>query len=64
MDNRNAKQLFSYKGFTIDDDVLVIKPPDWPTKVRDGDQYSIISTGGSFSENGIHCVNVEASFLL
>lgn len=60
----NSKSLFTRPGFTIDDDVLIIKLPHWPVGLRNEEGFNILSISNSgCQETGVHCINVEASFL-
>lgn len=58
---KDVDGLYTFPGFTIDDDLLIIKLQSWPTKVYDGEIFNVFYQG--YRGTGIHCVRADASFL-
>ena len=55
----------SYPGFSVSDDVLIIKKrnwyQNWPDRIRDGQKFEIFSMGTESKTDG-HCVRLDVSF--
>ena len=60
--NLDSDGLYTFPGFNIDDDLLIIKLQVWPTKVSDGEVFDIYYQG--YRGTGIHCIRADASFLI
>ena len=59
----SGHDFYNFPGFSIDDDLLIIKRTNWPIKVDDGEEFIVYSLHPKHGNKGIHCIRVDASFL-